>query len=386
MTTVSGSFTGVGVSSVLDTRNQPEIISYSISGTYAATIQLERATTPDGGQWEIVAGPFDTANASVEGAVDSRENDRFRWRCVAYTSGTVTYSVSDGDAIVKEFKDRDGNVLFRYTQAGIVIPGNLSVAGDTTITGDAAITGDTTFSGSAGGLHEGVVLANTGSTQSFTTSTFTSIDHKVATVQDLQNGLKFWLGDDLTFTANASTDELTATSHAMVTGDGPLRLTTSGTLPAGLSTATNYWVIKVDANTIQLATSYANAIAGTQIDITDTGSGTHTLDRASRIVIPGGSGITRVRLTANFAWAANATGQRVLQIAKNVEGTGTGYVAVAYNNNVGATLGSRLFVGTPIVEVSEGDFFTAIGWQNSGGNLGIIAIVSTFGIEVLARS
>jgi hypothetical protein len=52
-------------------------------------------------------------------------------------------------------------------------------------------------------------------------------------------------------------------AHGFKTGDGPVRL--SGTLPAQLSLTTEYWVIRVDADTFQLALSRANALAGTEV-------------------------------------------------------------------------------------------------------------------------
>lgn len=88
---------------------------------------------------------------------------------------------------------------------------------------------------------------------------------------------------DLTFTAASGTDLLTATAHGLETGDGPIRVSNSGgALPTGLAAATDYWVIKVSADTFKLATSLTNAYAGTAIDITADGSGTQTLsDTAS---------------------------------------------------------------------------------------------------------
>lgn len=74
-------------------------------------------------------------------------------------------------------------------------------------------------------------------------------------------------------------DTITETAHGMETGDGPVRVSSSTTLPAGLAAATDYWVIRVDANTFKLATSRANALAGTAIDLTSQGTGTHTLTR-----------------------------------------------------------------------------------------------------------
>ena len=89
------------------------------------------------------------------------------------------------------------------------------------------------------------------------------------------------LGQSDTFTADAGTDVCTYSSTAnypsnILTGTR-VRLTTTTTLPAGLATATDYYVIKVSDSTFKLATSYANAIAGTAINITDAGTGTHTI-------------------------------------------------------------------------------------------------------------
>ena len=89
------------------------------------------------------------------------------------------------------------------------------------------------------------------------------------------------LGQSDTFTADAGTDLCTWTSTAnipsnILTGTR-VRLTTTTTLPGGLATATDYYVIKSSDTTFKLATSYANAVAGTQINITDAGTGTHTV-------------------------------------------------------------------------------------------------------------
>jgi len=85
------------------------------------------------------------------------------------------------------------------------------------------------------------------------------------------------IADD-TFTASGST--LTASSHALLDGDGPVRLTSSTTLPAGLSLLTDYFVEHLSSNTFALHSTRAGAIAGdtsTLITTTDAGTGTHTL-------------------------------------------------------------------------------------------------------------
>jgi len=80
------------------------------------------------------------------------------------------------------------------------------------------------------------------------------------------------------FTALASNNQLTFTqAHGLSTGQGPIHVTTNNTLPAPLAINTDYYVIKIDSTHIELATSQANAIAGTNIDLTTNGSGTETL-------------------------------------------------------------------------------------------------------------
>lgn len=79
-----------------------------------------------------------------------------------------------------------------------------------------------------------------------------------------------------TFTITlASPGVATLASHGMATGDG-VYLTTTGALPTGLSVNTRYWVIRIDANTFSLATSLANALAGTGINTSVSQSGVHT--------------------------------------------------------------------------------------------------------------
>ena len=78
------------------------------------------------------------------------------------------------------------------------------------------------------------------------------------------------------FTADAATDKLTPASstqkHGLKNGDIVV-LSTTGTLPAGLSTGTDYWVISAEAeNTFKLSTSREGSV----INITDAGTGTHS--------------------------------------------------------------------------------------------------------------
>lgn len=71
-------------------------------------------------------------------------------------------------------------------------------------------------------------------------------------------------------------DSITISSHRLIPGQ-KVRVSTTTTLPAPLVAATDYFVIVTDANTIKLATTLVNALAGTVIDITTQGTGTHTI-------------------------------------------------------------------------------------------------------------
>jgi len=96
---------------------------------------------------------------------------------------------------------------------------------------------------------------------------------------EVEHTTNMWpMFDFLDADVSVAADTITETAHGFATGS-PIRLTTTGTVPGGLATGVTYWVIRTDANTIQLATSRANALIGTQIDITSAaGGGTHTVN------------------------------------------------------------------------------------------------------------
>jgi len=76
--------------------------------------------------------------------------------------------------------------------------------------------------------------------------------------------------------SQANPGVVTLNGHGLITGDC-IELTTTDTLPTGLSVNTNYYVIYINANTFNLASTLALAIAGTGLQTTSAGAGTHTL-------------------------------------------------------------------------------------------------------------
>lgn len=65
-------------------------------------------------------------------------------------------------------------------------------------------------------------------------------------------------------------------SHPLETGDR-IRFSTTGVLPDPLAPDTDYFATRVSDTRIGVATSLANAVSGTEITLTDGGSGTHTV-------------------------------------------------------------------------------------------------------------
>lgn len=106
------------------------------------------------------------------------------------------------------------------------------------------------------------------------TLTVLSVDKALDTVT-------FTAPDTLTFAntdINTTTDVITIPTAAWLVTGTPVAFWKGTTLPTGLVDGTTYYAIKVTSTTIKLATTRANALAGTPIvDITAQGTGTHRI-------------------------------------------------------------------------------------------------------------
>jgi len=88
----------------------------------------------------------------------------------------------------------------------------------------------------------------------------------------------------------APTDITLATENINIPAHGfahchTVRFSTTTTAPTGLTNNTTYYVIYVDTNNIKLATTFNNAVAGTAINITAQGSGTHTISPMEYFIV-----------------------------------------------------------------------------------------------------
>ncbi len=107
---------------------------------------------------------------------------------------------------------------------------------------------------------------------------------------------------------------LESVAHGLTTQTGPVRLTvTGGTLPTPLAVATDYWVIRVDADLFKLAESRYLAGAGTAINLSDEGTGVIKVEDTANSTLAGAEitttsrGLRKCRLLLT-CFAAAATG------------------------------------------------------------------------------
>jgi hypothetical protein len=89
-----------------------------------------------------------------------------------------------------------------------------------------------------------------------------------------------------TFTVPDHTnDRCYSVAHGLYTGETVQVSNSGGALPAGLSAATDYYVVKYDADNFRLATTLTNAWAGTVINITGAGTGTHSFKMTGPYIV-----------------------------------------------------------------------------------------------------
>lgn len=146
----------------------------------------------------------------------------------------------------------------------------------------------------------------------------------------------------------ASPGVVTWTAHGLVNTpiDGnaviPVFFTTTGALPTGIVANTTYYVIgsSITTNTFQIATTVANAIAGTAINTSGSQSGTHTGFMGLRI----GTTSTAVDVTGISLTAGDWEVGAVIQIQPIASATIT--LVEAYASTVSVTRSSSPAGGT----------------------------------------
>lgn len=111
-----------------------------------------------------------------------------------------------------------------------------------------------------------------------------------------------------------------------------------------------------------------------ETEISDTGEFHSTVSNTSRLTVP--PGVSRVKVRANAVFAASGVGARSLRILKN--GASMEGVPFIRMVNTGASLAAVINVASGVLNVTPGDYFEASVYQDSGGNLNVLADEATW--------
>lgn len=167
-------------------------------------------------------------------------------------------------------------------------------------------------------------------------------------------------------------------NHMLVTGDGPMRVQTSGELPVGLTLDTDYWVVVADADSLMLARAFIDAMADEPAVVTllSVGAGVQTLICTPTTIRAGQeiSNVVRMNMRGKLSvqcYGGEPTGTRspkaILQtvsaaallptIRASLESAGVGVSDAGPINDVGAVLSTTKF--EPRAHVDFDIWFTA---------------------------
>lgn len=162
------------------------------------------------------------------------------------------------------------------------------------------------------------------------------------------------------FTVNAGTDLVTLSAGWDIQTGTAVRLTTTTTLPAGLSAGTTYYWSRTSATTGEFCATLADAIAGTSVDITDTGTGTHTATMYIGDRCPTDGAGVQAFLTPSVALGAG-TPNITLTYTDSDGNTGNTTPTTLPISNASAPIGQIEYSGTgagkfgPFVPLAAGD-------------------------------
>ena len=165
-------------------------------------------------------------------------------------------------------------------------------------------------------------------------------------------------------------DTITSANHRLLTGTKLTYLKVGATAITGLVDGTAYFIIVVDDNTFKLASSLANAQAGTAINLTGTGSSTQTFtgDTATGTATISGGLVTAVAVTDSGSAYTSAPTVVVDKPRRTIPTSGitTATDTIAYTthglqvgdvlvyNNGGGSSATGLTSGTTYYVISSG--------------------------------
>ena len=201
--------------------------------------------------------------------------------------------------------DTDNNNGENYASSGRVVEVGVANAGtgyietpNVTITGGGGSSAAATATVSGGSVTS-IAVTNTGSSYENVPDVFVDIPRRTIA----------------TTAVNTTAETITYTAHGMPTGEQITYRDGGSTAITGLTDDAVYYAIRIDADTFKVASSAANATAGTAINLTGTGNNAQFFDLTGAVTatavaaLGGGSetGESRSNIT-HTGWVRRTTG------------------------------------------------------------------------------
>jgi hypothetical protein len=279
---------------------QITISSFSAVDNHNITLNGVRFKEGAGGNWDAVATATATATALAAAIDSSSFFDAAAVSTVVYTTATVvgthanTWTVTSSTAAAmvisnSTFEDGKDNAKLAVETVVLVAGTDFTAAVSSVATVNTiilAVNADSTLSAlvTASSTTPGIMILTADDIGVNAYDLFTSAQEDMilnastlSATATLINGSVSDIETDTTI-LGISSDTIRYPNHSFVTGLGVLYSTpTVGSDPAGLIPGTTYYVIRTDGQDFLLASSTANALVGTAVDITAiTGGGEFT--------------------------------------------------------------------------------------------------------------
>lgn len=96
-------------------------LQYSVSGTFVATVIIQKSIN-NGGSWETIA----SVTTDTSAIITADESGLYRFLSQDFTSGTAVCDMISLPQVLDEIKNKDGDILMRVTEDGIEFPSGVS--------------------------------------------------------------------------------------------------------------------------------------------------------------------------------------------------------------------------------------------------------------------
>lgn len=194
------------------------------------------------------------------------------------------------------------------------------------------------------------------STLSSDITSFVAVTDKTTVSGEAYTKADVTLTQDQTFSpsdVDTGTDVITITAHGLADGD-PVKFSSTGTLPTGITAGTTYYLVSSTTDTFKISATSG----GAAVDITGTGSGTHTMSAGDIVISPSDHGFTNNNILAQVFVLDSGEYYRIFPDISINSSTGAVTISVTNSDSSAIETSVRLSQADPddakVVEVGSG--------------------------------